>query len=71
MAAYRVTITLTDEQGTALARFLAYKRLCGDLDPEGNPLDALGLQVLEAARAQHTLPREEREDGVPDLHRGL
>ncbi len=64
MAEYRVTITLTDEQGAALHRFLGYRRLCGSLDPEGNPLDALGLQVLRAAQAQH---RERSEDGLSGL----
>ncbi len=53
MTETRVTITLTNEQGAALHRFLTYRRLCGHLDPEGNPLDALGLQVLAAAQAQH------------------
>ena len=48
-----IMITLTDEEGTALAKFLLYKKQCGDLLPDMNPLDALGLKVLEAARAQH------------------
>lgn len=48
-----ITITLTDEEGTELARFLLYKQRCGDLLPDVNPLDALGLKVLAAARAQH------------------
>ncbi len=54
MTETRVTITLSHEQGAALHRFVTYKRLCGDLDPEGNPLDALALQVLAAAQAQHS-----------------
>ncbi len=54
-----VTIPLTDEQGRELHRFLMYKRLCGDLHPDVNPLDALGLQVLAAAQAQHLPPRPE------------
>mgnify|MGYP001594949749 CR=1 FL=1 len=68
---HTITITLTDEEGDRLARFLRYKRLCGDLDPQGNPLDALGLQVLAAARAQQAHNREEHEDGLSGVPRGL
>ncbi len=46
-------IRFEDEDLEALERFLFYKKICGDLNPEINPVDAVALAVSRSVGTGH------------------
>lgn len=51
-------IRFEDEDLEALERFLFYKKICGDLNPEFDPVDAVALAVSLSAGAKHPVTLE-------------
>lgn len=51
-------IRLEDEDLEALERFLYYKKICGDLNPEFDPVDSVALAVALSAGAGHPVTLE-------------